>query len=224
VISMEAQDDCKDHARHTHDEKSHAPAKRLGNHPAEHKAQQYANIDAGGVKRECGATVFRTEVVTDHRVRRRTPASLAQAHAKARQQQLSVVCRQTRQSGHATPYRQSHTDDIAAITTVSPIGNRNACRGVDQGESEAAEQPQLGITKPHVSLDRLLEYDQYLPVDKIEGIDEGQHHQHKALITSGVIPVLGTRQVVQFVGSLFLLTRTLQAQGKVLTLPYPTTD
>ena len=73
---------------------------------------------------------------------------------------------------------------LAPVGAIRPVGDGDARGDVHQCEGEAAQQTQLRVRQAHIVLDRLLQDHQDLPVDEVEGVNQGEHKQAVARNTA----------------------------------------
>ena len=110
-------------------------------------------------------------------MRWRTAASFAHAHAYACQEQVREIRGKSAHGRHDAPHRQGPGNDVSAHAAVCPPRNRNAADDVEEGEGKTGQQAELCVRKVKFGLDRLLEYDQQLPVYEVESVDNREHEQ-----------------------------------------------
>ena len=68
---------------------------------------------------------------------RRTASRLSQPNTDAGHQELSEVLREPRQRGHATPDSHRNRNNIASISAIGPVGDRDPRGHIDQREGKA---------------------------------------------------------------------------------------
>ena len=105
-------------------------------------------------------------------MRRRAAAGLSHADADAEEQQHREALRRAAQGGHEAPYQERRRDHLRTRGAVGQPGDRDAEGGVEDGEGESGEQPELGVGEPEVALDRLLQDGDDLAVDEVEDVDD----------------------------------------------------
>ena len=147
-------------------------------HPA---AKQVGQHDAGGDARRVephrrGALPGRIEV-GDHRMRGRTAAGLTDADADAREGELHEVGHQPRERCHAAPERHRKSDQVAAIVPVGVARDRDAEDDVEHGEGRSRQEPEPGVTDLEFLANRRQQDRQYLAIDEVEHVDDGENHQ-----------------------------------------------
>ena len=88
---------------------------------------------------------------------------------------LREVDRQTASGGEQAPHREPDGDQSAAVAGIGDAGERKAENGVEERETESAQQADLGIADLQVAPDRADEQVEDLPVNEGEDIDEREH-------------------------------------------------
>ena len=121
------------------------------------------------------------------RMGRGASSGLADSHTDARQQQLSKPVHVAGDGGHQTPRTQGEADYIAPDPLVGQSRNGDSEADVKNGKGKTGQQSELRIGKAKLTLDRLLQNHQQLPVHEVDRINEGQHCQGVVAISRAMV-------------------------------------
>ena len=119
-------------------------------------------------------------MVGDQRVRGRDSASLSDPDAKPAKEKLRRRDRQAAKTGEDAPYRYRGGHHGAPARPVGEIGERKTQNRIEEGEGEAADRAEFGVSEIEVRLDRLGENAEDLPVEEVEDVGEEKQGQHDA--------------------------------------------
>ena len=114
------------------------------------------------------------KIIRNDRVRRRARSGLANTDAYSGRQQLPEVDRKAADRGHRAPDGNGGRYDVDAIIAIRPTGNRDAAKDIKNRERETRQQSELFIAQIKLCLDRFLQDDENLTINKIENVHDHQ--------------------------------------------------
>ena len=162
----------------TQHEKGGAPTMAFGDLASDGRPQPRAQASSECENRQRHRPARRGKFVGQYRGRRRSSARLPDADAKAAQQQLPVILGQSARGRHGRPYRQRHSEDVAAIRAVGERRDWNSDRDIEQRERYACKKRHAAVRKIQLVANGLEKRGDREPVRDVERIHDGQHAQH----------------------------------------------
>ena len=169
--------------RETHEAGDHeggAPSQDLAEPAAHQKAEQDAQAGTEGEDRHRGAATIDRIEVGDHRMRRRVGPRLADPDADTCKQQLPVARRRTAQRRHEAEDRKRPRDDAGTVEAISEPCERDPEGRVEHREREPVQEPDLGVGKCKIALDRLGQDREDLPVHEVEREHDEEDRERQA--------------------------------------------
>ena len=124
-------------------------------------------------------------------MRRRVGPRLADSDADARKHQVPVARRPTAERRHEAEERNRPCDDSSAVEAIRESRERDPDGRVEHRECEPIQEPELGVGKTEIALDRLSQYCDELPIHEVEREhdDEGrERHAAPDGACSGLVP------------------------------------
>ncbi len=152
----------------------HPPGRGAGEIAAADRAQQRADGDAQGEDGQGRTAPERRIQITDHRYRRRLNACFAHADHHPAEQQLDKAAGEPAERGENREHAHRDGDQADPAAGVGQPGQGQSQDGVEQGETDAADQAELHVAELQVLLDGPTEREERRPVDHRNGRD---HHR-----------------------------------------------
>ena len=160
-----------------HHEECRAPIDPRGKIGADHGSASKTERNSERIDGECSGATGRREIIGNQRIGRSDSASFANPDSEPEQEELRVARRRAAQGRETAPHRKRAGDYRTSAGPVGEKSERDCKHRIEQGKSEAADRPELGIAKVQVGFDRLGKDAEDLPVEEVEDIGEQQEQQ-----------------------------------------------